>query len=883
MFSDLVYRLRALFRRSDVESEMDDELRFHLERQVEKYVQSGMTPNDALRRARLEFGGEVQVREDCREARGVHWIETTFQDLGYGLRSLRKSPGFAAVAVITLALGIGATTAIFSVANPILFRPLPFRDPDRLMSVLENKAAQHLEWLYATQISYVEWKRRQTVFSSIAAVHGCGFRMPGEGQPHLLPGTCVSASFLPMLGVKPVLGRSWTEADDLPGRDHVALISYSTWQQEFGGDLNVVGKSIVRTGSGENISIIGVLPPDFQFVSDDTQVWAPVGINESSPTRFHDQYVFARLKPGVSQAQAQSSMDAIAAQLEKEYPVSNSGWGVTVQPIQRYYANLNNARPILLVLLAAVGALLLIACANVANLLLARASARQQEIAMRIALGASRMRLVRQLLTESLLLAVLGGAAGFVLARLGFSSLMALAPRLPTFSPSAIRIDLQVFTFALLASLLVSLLVGLAPALRASRTDSRELMHSAGRGVHTTFHNRSRNVLIVSEVGLVVALLMGCALLAQSLRNLANDRLGFATDHLLTMNFCCLDQVHYPTQADVTAFNRRLMQRLESLPGVETATASSTLPLRTFAGSGTPILIQGRPVPEAGHDELADARVVAPGYLATLRIPLLRGRDFAAQDDDLHTSVALINEAFVRRYFPDKEPLDQQVQIKNFQPFGRWFTVVGVIADSRERGLGEEVRPSVYISNYQSLFGGSALLIRTKADPLLIDANVRAAIRSLKSDAFIGRTSTLDALLSQSLAPQRFSVVLLTLFTALALTLAMVGVFGVISYMVARRTHEIGLRMALGAQRSDVVRLVVGHGLGLVLVGVAAGLAITLGTARLIDSLLYGVSASDPLTATSVAAALMLTALLACWFPARRAMRVDPMAALRCD
>jgi putative ABC transport system permease protein len=883
MLSDLFFRLRSLFRRPAVEAEMDDELRFHLDQQVGKYVQSGMARGDALRRARLEFGGVEQVREDCRQARGVHWIETTLQDVSYGWRALRKSPGFAAVAVITLALGIGSTTAIFSVANPVLFRPLPFPEPDRLVSVLENKPAQHLEWLYATQISFVEWKRRQTAFSSIAAYHGCGYRLPGQGEAHLLPGECVSSSFFPMLGVQPVLGRLWTEEDDLPGRDRVAVLSYDTWQHEFAGDRNIVGKTLVRLGDGESIAIIGVLPPDFQFVSERTQVWAPVGINEGDPKRFHDQYVFARLKPGVSLAQAQTSMDAIAAQLEKEFPVSNNGWGVTVQPIQRYYANLDNARPALLVLLGAVGALLLIACANVANLLLARASAREQEFALRIALGAGRLRLIRQLLTESLLLGLLGGLSGFALAYTGFRSLMALAPRLPTFQPNAITMDARVFTFALVASVLVSILFGLAPALRATRKDSRELIHAAGRGVHATVSDRSRNILVVSEVGLAVALLIGCALLAQSWRNLANDRLGLATDHLLTLNVCCLDQPHYPTQADVTKFGRELIRRVEALPGVEAASSANTLPLRTFAGSGTPILIQGRPVPEPGHDELADPRTVGPDYLATVKIPLIRGRNFTHQDDNEHASVALINQAFVQRYFPDKEPLGQQVQIKNLQPFGQWFTVVGVVADARERGLGEETRPSVYLTNFQTMSGGSALLVRTKADPLAMDGKVRETLRALKSDLFIGRTATLDDLLSESLAPQRFSVVLLTLFTAIALGMALVGVFGVISYMVARRTHEIGLRMALGAQPRDVLLMVVGQALRLVLLGITAGLAVALGSARLLANLLFGVKAHDPATAALVCIILMAAALMACAIPARRAMQVDPMAALRCD
>jgi len=359
VLSDLLYRLRALFRRKAVDAELDAELGFHFERDVDKHVQAGLTHEEARRRARLKFGGMDQIKEECHQARGVRFIEMSLQDLRYALRMLRKSPGFTLVAVLTLALGIGANTAIFSVANPILFRPLPFRDPARLVTVLEKKASQHLDWLYATQISYVEWQRRSTTFDSISSYHGCGYRMPGEGEPHLLQGSCVSSTFFPMLGVQPVLGHVWSADQDMQGRDHVALISNALWQQQFGGTQDVIGKSVIRTGDGESFTIIGVLPPDFQFVEDDISVWTPPDINTAAPTRFHDQFVFAHLKPGITLEQAQSSMDAIARQMETEFPKSNTGWGVTVQPMQKYYSNLSNTRTTLLVLLGAVGALLL--------------------------------------------------------------------------------------------------------------------------------------------------------------------------------------------------------------------------------------------------------------------------------------------------------------------------------------------------------------------------------------------------------------------------------------------------------------------------------------------------------------------------------------------
>ena len=884
MLNDILYRLRALFHRSAVETEMNDELRFHFERQVENLVQSGLSREEAMRRARLEFGGLDQVKEECRQARGVHWLETCMQDIRYGLRALRKSPAFTAVAVVTLALGIGANTAIFSVANPVLFRPLPFRDPSRLVTVLENKPAQNLDWLYVTQISFVQWQRRQTSFESISAFHGCGFRMTGDGEPQFLRGSCVSSSFFPMLGIQPVLGRFWTADEDIPGNDHVAVISYATWKEQFGGNENVIGKTLLRFPDRANYTIIGVLPPDFQFVSDGNAVWAPPNINVGAPTRFHDQFVFARLKDGTTLFQAQSSMEAIARQLEKEFPQSNTGWGVTVRPLQEYYSSLSNTRTALVVLLGAVGALLLIACANVANLLLARAAARQQEIAVRIALGASRLRLVRQLLTESMLLGVLGGLTGFAIARAGFASLLALAPTIPTFQPHAIRVDFTVFLFSLTASMFVSILFGLAPALRVSRKDSNALVRQASRGSRAGRRDGStRNLLVVCEVGLAVTLVIGSALLIQSLRNLANDKLGFASDHLLSMTVCCLEDSRYPGQSDISTFWRETFTRLRSLPGVEAVANTTSLPVRNFDGSGSPILIQGRRTPPPGHDELSDQRYIGPDYFAAMKITVLRGREFSAQDDETHAYVAVVNEAMVRRYWPDQDPIGQQVQLVNLQPFGRWFNVIGVVANSHERGLGLDTRPTVYVSSLQNLVRGSALLVRTKSDPASMASSILSTLRSGKTDLSFGRARTLDELLSSSLAPQRFSVTLLSLFTAIALAMALIGVYGVMAYMVAQRTHEIGLRMALGAKPRDMLKLVVGQGLKLASVGVTAGLVGTLASTRLLKGLLYGVGAYDPITVILVCLVLIVVALVACYLPARRAMRVDPMIALRAE
>ena len=885
MLSDLMYRLRALFRRTAVEDELDSELRFHFDRQVEKLVGSGLTREEAIRRARLQFGGDAQVKEQCREARGVHWIETALQDVRYSLRMLRKSPGFAAVAILTLALGIGANTAIFSVANPILFRPLPFKDPSRLVTVLETKPSQNLEWLYATQISFVEWQKRVTAFENLAAYHDCAFRLPAEGESHFLQGECVSTSFLPMLGVQPIIGRLWSQEEEQPGHDHVALLSYDAWKQQFGGDQNLVGKTIWRFADQEVFQIIGVLPADFQFVSDQIAVWAPSGIIPAAPTRFHDQMVFARLKPGITIQQAQASMDGIALQVEKAFPQTNTGWGVTVIPIQRFYSGLNNARTTLVVLLAAVGALLLIACANVANLLLARATMRKQEMSVRVALGATRSRLVRQLFTESLLLGSLGGILGFLIGWVAFSALVSFLPQVPSFQPHALRIDSRVFVFCLAVSLLASIFFGLAPALRASRKDLNDLQGRSSRAAaHGTLRDRlARQVLIVGEMGVAVILLTGTALLIESLRNLQRDRLGFDTERVLTVGVCCLDQTSYADQASISSFYRRLFERLRAVPGVESASATSTLPMRQFDGGGSVFVIQGRPAPSPGHETISDSRWVEPAYFSTMKIELLRGRAFTVLDDEQHPPVAVINDTMAQRYFRGQDPIGQQIQLVNMQPFGRWFTVIGVAANSKERGLGRETRCMIYMNDLQNMARGANLLIRTRSEPMMILESVKSAARSIKADLSFYNPRTLEEALSQSLAPQRYSANLMTVFALLALVLASVGVYGVTAYSVAQRTHEIGVRMALGAKPSHMFKLILGQGLWLALIGAVVGLVAGLGASRLITSLLFGVSAHDPFTAILVCGILAGVTLVACYIPARRATRVDPVVALRCE
>lgn len=804
-------------------------------------------------------------------------------DVRYALRMLRKNPGFTLIAVLTLALGIGANCAIFSVANAVIIQPLPFRDPSRLVTVLETKASQNLDWLYVTGNNFFQWQERTNSFEYLAGLQGCGYRMAQEGEPQLITGNCVSSTFFPMLGVQPALGRLWTAEEDQLGRERVAVLSHDFWQARFSGDPNVLGKTIWRTSDREPFTIIGVLPRDFQFARDNINVWTPLALDKASPSqRGHLLMVFARLKPDVTIAQAQASMNTLATQLEREFPATNAGWGVTVDPMQRFYSDLGNTRKTLMVLLGAVGLLLLIACANIANLLLARATAREREIAVRVAIGATRSRLMRQFLIESIVLGLIGGLAGFALAWISFGPLLSLTPTIPSFRPQALRIDSQVFLFSIGVSLLASVLFGLTPALRVSRKDLHSWLREAGRGTKGTIRHRvTRDALVVGEIGLAIVLLVGTGLLIKTLYNLRNDRLGFDANRIVTVQMCCPDQARHPTPNEVGKFFQQVFERLQTVPEAESVAMINFLPQRQFDGAGSVIQIKGTPPPEPGKESIADPRFISPNYFETMRIPIRKGRALTLQDDMDHQLVAVINESMARKYFPDQEPIGQQMQMTNLTPLGRWFTIVGVVADSRDRGLGRDTRSTFYLSYLQNQIRGGTLLVRTKPGAQAVVGQIKDVVRTVNQDVTLTNPRTLEDSMAESLSPERFSATLLTLFALIALTLASVGVYGVVSYAAMQRTHEIGVRMALGAQRKDVLKLVLGHGAKLAGVGVALGLIGSLLASRLLSTMLFGVSAKDPWTLVVVSVLLSAVALLACYLPARRAMKVDPLEALR--
>jgi putative ABC transport system permease protein len=810
-------------------------------------------------------------------------METFWQDLRFSARMLVKSPGFSIIAVVALALGIGANTAIFSIVNAVLLRPLPYEDPGRLV-VLSEETPQ-LPGMSVSYPNFLDWRDQNRAFEHLAAFRFASINITGSGEPERVQGRMVSANFFETLGVTPALGRAPMAEEDRAGATPVAVVSHNLWQQRLDSNPNLTGKTL--TLDGRVFAIVGVMPAGFRFYNTPTDVFVPLGLEADSMSDRDSHpgiYVLARLKPGVTIEQARADMDAVTGVLAQQYPVTNSNHSASVEFLHEDMVG--SIRPALLVLLAAVACVLLIACANVSNLLLARATAREKEIAIRSALGASRGRLVRQLLTESLVLSLAGGALGLLLAVWGKDLLVALGPAsLPR--AQEITIDGSVLGFTLLIAVATGIVFGLVPAFQAARIDLNEALKDGGRSPGAGPGRRGlRDALVVSEIALSLVLLVGAGLMIRSFVRLVQVDPGFDARNVLTAQVA-LPDAKYPERPQVAAFFERALERVRASPGVESASLITPLPL-TGDGWQSDFRIEGRPIPDRGEFPNTDIHLVGADYFQAMGVPLVRGRGFTPADRLGAVNVAVINATMARREWPGEDPIGKRLKVGGPEELAGpkekpedWMTIVGVVGDVLQYGLDADPKTEVYIPHLQQPVSVGTLVVRAKADPASVTAAVREAIHGVDKDQPIYNVRTMEAIVSESVASRRLSMLLLGVFATVALVLAAGGVYGVMSYAVTQRTHEIGVRMALGAQPGDVLRLVVVQGMATVLVGIAVGLAGAFAGTRLMSNLLFGVDASDPATFVGIALLLTTVAFVASYIPARRAARVDPLVALR--
>ena len=874
----LLRRLRALVRRDRVERELDEELGYHLERELEQNLLGGMSPEEARSAALRSFGGLEQAKEGCREARGVRLLEELWQDLLYGIRMLRKNPSFTLVSVFTLALGIGANTAIFSLLNAIILRPLPYNEAERLVWIWGVNEQLSVKQGYLAAADIQDFQRQSTALDSIAAWTTLPINLIEDSESERLEGILVSTNFFRTLGVRINVGRDFEPGEAQEGRNQVVIISDGLWRRRFGADPQVIGRRLkLDRYDANSFTIVGIAPPEVQFPSR-TDLWMPDFDDLGGSQRGgHDLRAIARLKAGATPEGAQAELNTIARRLEEQYPASNAGWRVTLTSVRDVI--LGTPYKAMWVLLGAVGCVLLIACANVANLQLARSARRNKEIALRAALGASRARIIRQLLTESVLLAMIGGTVGLLLAWWGVGWLRTTGPdTIPRLSE--VWMNGRVLAFTTFITVLTGIAFGLIPALQASRPNLNEALKAGSRGATASGGSRrTRSLLVVSEVALAALLLISTGLLLKSFWLLINVDPGFRADRVLTAGIS-LNRDKYMQSGERRArFFQQVIERVRALPGVRSAGAISHLP---FGGRGVNLgfTVQGRQAMAGEDTTRAELRVVSPEYFEVMSIPVKNGRAFTEKDTASSPPLIIVNEAFVRQFLGGAGPLGQRMQIK----LGKGFEgeIIAVVGDVRHRGYDAEPRPEIYISYLQNtVWPVMNLVVRTEGEPREIAAAVKREIEAVDSTQAIFNLRPLEGFLSDSIAERRFHLLLLIAFAAVALLTAVAGIYGVMAYTVTQRTHEIGIRMALGAGRIDVIGLILKQGAGLVACGLGAGLCAAFIVTRLMAGLFYGVKASDPATFVAVALLMSSVALLACYIPASRATKVDPLIALR--
>ena len=874
---------RRWFSRKNWEGDLSDELRFHVEQQTKANIGAGMSPQEAKRQAALQFGAVEGVKEDCREERRGFWLETLWADVRYALRILRKNPGFAAIAILTLALGIGANTAIFSVVYAVLFKPLPYANPQQLVVVFSAKPQEGIAMTGVSYPNFEELRAQNHVFSELAANQQHDLTLTGRGEPFVVTTGVVTPEVFALLAQAPLAGRTLVPDDGKRGAAPVVILSENLWRSRFGADPNIVGTSISL--DKRSFTVVGIMRVGFcspMGVSRAQDVWVPLVDDPlfggwMARRGGHWMNLIGRLSPGVSVAQAQAEMDTMAGRFAKEDPANNAGWIIRVGPLQS--AIVEDVKPALLILLGAVALVLLIACANIANLLLARATSRAREMSVRIALGAGRGRIVRQLLTESAALGLLGGIAGVLLAYWGVRGLSSL---LPASLPQAheIRVDVWVLGFALLLSIVASFVFGLAPALFAAGADLQtSLREGAGRAGGSGARQRARSFLAATEVALAMVLLIGAGLLVRSFVAITSVKPGFDSRHLLKAEVS-LPQFEYSTPQQWTNFTNELLARIQAEPGMRDSAIAAPLPL-AYDNVNLGFEIAGSAAPPSAKPRTADYVSISPEYFRVMGIPLLQGRNFNQQDSMPAPRVAIISAEMARMYFPNQDPIGKRL-IFGFPPNSDVAReIVGIAGDVRDVSLSQMPGAMMYVPFQQAPFWGGLVVTRTNLSLSAAVASIQRGVNAIDKDLPITDVASMSDAIEGTVAQPRFQTFLLGMFGSLALILAAVGIYGVISYSVVQRTHEIGIRISLGAQRKDVLHLVLGEGLKLALVGAATGLAAALGLTRLMAKLLYGVSATDPFTFAAVAVVLMFVALIACYIPARRAMRVDPLVALR--
>lgn len=867
----------ATLRRSRMESEMDTELRFHVQAYAEDLERSGVPHHEAMRRARLEFGGIEQAKEECREARGVSFIETLIQDLRYGARTLRKSPGFTAIAVLTLALGIGANTAIFSLVDGILLVPLPYPKPEQLASVTGTYPKG----------AFVAMREQMHTMDVAAYFEGHEFNLTGRGEPVRLTGALVSAELLSILGARPELGRTFDRGEDIPGRDNYVMLSHELWSQIFGSDAAIIGRSIEIGGVSRQV--VGVMPADFRFPSTKTQIWIPLHNDPRSAIEYWAgdfMPVVGRLRPGVTLQQAHAEIRIFQSHVFALFPWPMPAvWNADVSVVPLQNGMVADVRARLLILLGAVALVLMVACANVANLMLSRAATREKEVGIRVALGAGRGRIVRQLLTESVLLASMGGLLGLILATKGFSLLKAL---LPADTPRLmdVRMDWRVLAFTAGLAILTAFIFGLAPALHSSRAALTESLKSGGRGAAISMSQRLRSGLVVAEVSFAVLLVIAAGLLIRSFWALSHVNPGFRPEHILTARITPNESFCSDAARCIT-FYRSVLDQVQGFPGTSGVALVNTLPL-----GGR---LSKRSLDVEGHSDLPDQdsplfwlTVVTPDYFRVMGIPFLSGRGFT--DSEVSgTPVAVVTAETARRFWPNQSAVGKHIRLLGDKS---WRNIVGVIPDVRaydlQRNVPNWISGTAYVPynptatlEDRRIPAEMTIVIRTASDDSQMTTMLRKSVAALNQDAPLSEVKTMDAVVSEAVSTPASTTSLFVAFAALALLLGVIGIYGVLGFLVSRRTREIGIRVALGAQRHDVLWLVIKEGAKLTVAGITLGLAGAAGATRLLASELYGVRPVDPLTYFTVAALMTVVTLLACYVPTRRAMRVDPIVALR--